>query len=856
MKRILFAIIAAVLSGIVVKAVPAYPGPVKYRQPDGSVIEIVLHGDEYYHYTTCNGKVVALGEDGFYHPSSKPVRNSAEICKARSAAMNRAPRRASSENLLSVGEKRFLILLIEFSDLHFTVPDPKAAFTALLNEKGYSANGGTGSAYDYYYENSKGKFKPSFDVYGPIPLNKSYADYGKNRTDDNGARLGDTDPSGVLADAALIAHSKGMLNFADYDNDGDGYVDNVFFYFAGHNEAEGGGEDTIWPHASYIQGSSLFNGVRLGSYACTSEYRGSNSSTTMAGIGTFCHEFGHVLGLPDFYDCDYEENGSANTVYSFSLMCEGNYNNNGRTPPYLGALERWMLGWMDEPSTWTATGSKTIRPVHENQGYKTPTSVQGEFFLYEVRDGSGWDSYIKMKSSDQAPSGLLIYHVDMSDNAVGSYSAASLWQSNSLNNYGSHPCYYIERPTTSYNSYTDMMYPGTTGTTSFEGVDWAKQATGYILSNISYSNGTVSLDLLAPDSIIFSGKVVDSKGRTLEGVKVDIIPEDSEGVQQLKSRRSMVSLRELQSASVSYNGHTASDGTYSIVVPSEAGTKFTISFSMPYYTTSNKTVTVSGSKVVTDAIMYDLTEGVPSSLCKHATPGSALGFTQEADSYTATIAVKFSAAELTSVQGNRFNTIRYMLGGTGVKQLDVFIDFGKDRVFTRTVARPQMGSIQTVDISDAGITVPEGKDVYIGCAVKEIKGQYWISIDSGDGVPGGGVYSSEFLTSGNSNWSDLGYNLIIDSEVQEMKSPFDGLGAKILLNPGKGEAYPVGTRFNLGFENPNAGETPSSITWYFDGTHVEGSVITLSDIGVHTVKAVLEYEDGSIEQITQQIKVQ
>lgn len=119
MKRILIAIIAAVLSGLVMKAVPAYPGPVKYRQPDGSVIEIVLHGDEYYHYTTCNGKVVALGEDGFYHPSSKPVRNSAEIRKARSAAMNRAPRRASSENLLSVGEKRFLILLIEFSDLHF-----------------------------------------------------------------------------------------------------------------------------------------------------------------------------------------------------------------------------------------------------------------------------------------------------------------------------------------------------------------------------------------------------------------------------------------------------------------------------------------------------------------------------------------------------------------------------------------------------------------------------------------------------------------------------------------------------------------------------------------------------------------
>ena len=160
MKKFLIILSAVFISALSAKAAPAYPYPIRQLQPDGSTITIRLHGDEFYHYATDEkGNVVARSADGFYRRARKPFRNDIAINEARrirQAQMMRrsVPGRADSETSITKGSKKFVVILVEFADLKFTVPDAKDAFHAMLNEKGYSGNGATGSVYDYYYDNS------------------------------------------------------------------------------------------------------------------------------------------------------------------------------------------------------------------------------------------------------------------------------------------------------------------------------------------------------------------------------------------------------------------------------------------------------------------------------------------------------------------------------------------------------------------------------------------------------------------------------------------------------------------------------------------------------------------------------
>ena len=93
------------------------------------------------------------------------------------------------------------------------------------------------------------------------------------------------------------------VNFDLYDNDGDGNVDGVYIIFAGYGEEAGGDANTIWSHASSTGWVNLDN-VKASSYSCSPEYR-SNSGTNLTSIGVICHEFGHTLGAPDYYDSSH-----------------------------------------------------------------------------------------------------------------------------------------------------------------------------------------------------------------------------------------------------------------------------------------------------------------------------------------------------------------------------------------------------------------------------------------------------------------------------------------------------------------------------------------------------------------------
>lgn len=491
--------------------------PVQVKQADGSSLTIKVIGDEFFHYTTTvDDYPILQKEDGLYYyvdysadgratvtdiRASDPGRRSASerravalrekgvrasMARSRAAVRRSALRRGLDTGFPTTGSIRSLVILVNFSDVRFTVSDPRNAFSDMLNREGYSANGAVGSARDYYVDNSGGKFVPQFDVFGPVTLDHPMAYYGAND------EFRDPNAERMIVDACRKAHDAGV-NFADYDLDGDGMVDNVFVYYAGYNESEGGGSNTIWPHRDEITDWNLvLDGKQMSVYACSSELSGQpDYNSRMAGIGTFCHEFGHVLGWPDFYDTDGDENGTGIGVFNWSLMCRGSLNDGGRIPPALTTMEKMMVGWM-EPVTINRSGDYRLESVDKDQAYLLRTDTEGEYFLLENRQKTGWDRALKGH-------GLLIFHVDRSDRLVEGHSALDRWVYNTPNSVADHPCFRLvtARPNSGEGYEAYMPYPGESDNKEFSGSSkpssrtWSGADLGASVTNIAERDGVI-----------------------------------------------------------------------------------------------------------------------------------------------------------------------------------------------------------------------------------------------------------------------------------------------------------------------------------------------------------------------------
>jgi M6 family metalloprotease-like protein len=266
-------------------------------------------------------------------------------------------------------------------------------------------------------------------VVGPYTLPNTLDYYGENDASKN-----DKNPQQMIIDACTQANANGV-DFTQYDTDNDGMVDNIFVYYAGYNEAEGGPANTVWPHRwSLADYTTKFDGKTVYDYACTSELN-SSSGANMCGIGTFSHEFGHVLGLPDYYHTT-DATGSKSTLDYWHIMDAGAYNNGGRTPPTYTAFDRFYLGWFTPEQVSTAS-DLTLLPLYQGITLPTSTTQQAyllsatthnmngtnpspkEFFMVEYRKKTGWDAYLPGE-------GMLIWHVDYD---------ATAWSDNSPNNY-------------------------------------------------------------------------------------------------------------------------------------------------------------------------------------------------------------------------------------------------------------------------------------------------------------------------------------------------------------------------------------------------------------------------------------
>lgn len=533
-KHILFTLMALLSASPLTNAIPARPGRLVHTQPDGTKIDIRRHGDEFAHWTTdAAGRLVELSQDGYYRPVTGITVDEIQRKGASRRALARRGRsrvvtRAGGDTPIAIGQKHFLVILVEFKNKAFsTSADPNAAFTALLNESGYSVNGGTGSARDYYYDNSGGLFEPVFDVYGPVRLENNYSYYGANDKWGNDLR----------AEDALIQGCEGLdaeIDFSRYDNDGDGKVDLVFMYYAGYGEADSSDSNTIWPHQYEVSsaGKSLrLDEVDIDSYACTNEVEGMGTYMgMMCGIGTACHEFGHAMGLPDFYDTDYRTNGQAAGLFFFSTMDSGAYNQEGRTPPFFNIEERIILGWLKEEDailSFPESGRYSIPPVQENLAYRTPTDQNGEYFLYECRGSEGWDAGLSAH-------GLVVYHVDKSDRKVtlsgDSVAAHELWDDwalyNAINENGSHPCFYVVPSADQENllfghylyegnyyfdeAYSERIpFPGLDPVTRFIPVSWNRVNGSVSFRDIAFDGGEVSLYAQVPSGNLDYATITD-----------------------------------------------------------------------------------------------------------------------------------------------------------------------------------------------------------------------------------------------------------------------------------------------------------------------------------------------------------
>ncbi|MDR3327520.1 MAG: M6 family metalloprotease domain-containing protein [Prevotellaceae bacterium] len=476
-----------------VKAVPAYPFPVDITQPDGSVLTIRVHGDEHFAYVTTedgyllkqnangvyeyatfvNNSIVSIGVFAKNRRTKKEIKEISGLNKVipaeqvnsfRSNSPLKAPVRQNLAPNPLYGSHKGLVILVNFTDKAFI--KTKANFENLLGQTGYNQNGDTGCAREYFEASTMGAFSPRFDVVGPVTLPHNMAFYGAEQGSSS-----DVNPRQMIIDACNLVAS--TVNFADYDTDNDGYVDNVFVYYAGHNQAEGADPNTIWPHRGSISGGYYYNGKQLRDYACTSELKGPSGSS-MCGIGTFCHEFSHVLGLPDLYDTA----SNAYTIGYWDLMCSGPYNNEGRTPPTYSALERFFLGYSADNITvlktdsmytldpiTTSNAAYIISPNNDVHNLNGTNPNPSEYFIIENRQAVGWDGAadLKVVYSDRwyyLGTGLLITKVNFK---------SSDWVYNTVNtNPNSLGVDIIEADgTATVFSMTGDTYPGSTNKTYF-----------------------------------------------------------------------------------------------------------------------------------------------------------------------------------------------------------------------------------------------------------------------------------------------------------------------------------------------------------------------------------------------------
>lgn len=442
MKKTWLSLIALSIA-VTTSAVSARKAVYRIPQSDGSIIEVMKLGDERSHiYITTDGLPVGRTDSSadfcYLTPSGlsdikthdRAMRSAAEqqyiqenladlssrqVLRSRSASRLKAAiinRPQKAGEVVNKGKANIPVLLVQFADKKFMDANPMSTF------EGFFKDGST-SARQYFEDQSNGQFQPQFDIYGPYTLAGNRATYGGNdyRGNDKGV--------GKMVAEACIGLA-GQIDFSKYDNDGDGECDTLIILYAGEGEASSDVDEAVWPCqwdlSSSDYGKALnYNSTRINRFAVFNELNVMSDTPKVDGIGTFCHEFSHCLGLPDFYDTQYSGHFGMDC---WSLMASGNYNDDGYTPIGYSAYEKEFMGWLKIDDA-TANTHYTL-PVLNSGNAANDKAVKitnpadpDEYYIIENRAQQGWDRFMPAE-------GLMISHVTYSQSA---------WEDNYVNDY-------------------------------------------------------------------------------------------------------------------------------------------------------------------------------------------------------------------------------------------------------------------------------------------------------------------------------------------------------------------------------------------------------------------------------------
>ena len=471
-------ILITLLCHLASHASKGWPYPITVSQPDGTQLTVRINGDADFNWvSTLDGVVLKQVGNGYFvanidtngmlsssgtlaHDADK--RSSAEqsLCKKQDVkaflTVNTRPERlaatrgfggkGSTSFFPHTGSPRAIVLLVQFANRPFKV-QPRKAFNQYLNSMadkhqdfGNAENRNTGSVKRYFSDMSGGKFKPQFDLYGPITMPKNAAYYGEGSSSMERYRE-------LVSEACIMMDDS--LDFSKYDADKDGNVDLVYIIYAGYGESVSSIDSTLWPKA-FVCGTNIKKDgkyVRLA--GISNELNGhpdgnykSKSGLLINGVGLFCHEFSHCMGLPDFYPTVSPQWTTANGKQDFDaydnqgmedwdVMDNGIYMDNGYSPTAYTAWEREKMGWLTI-ETLTKEGKVELKNIDQGgKAYriKNDKNTNGnEYYIVENIQANGWNKKLPA-------SGMMVSHVEYEPRAFSVFHGGN----NSANNIKKHP---------------------------------------------------------------------------------------------------------------------------------------------------------------------------------------------------------------------------------------------------------------------------------------------------------------------------------------------------------------------------------------------------------------------------------
>lgn len=438
MKKLYLMLSMLFAFGAAANAVPAKKLQKVITLTNGTQVSVELRGDEYLSWwegTDGTAYRTTAADDTVFEAFDLEAQKPAAAARRARAEQGRVARLARVKNSLKgaddkmrglggdhityKGVKKGLVVLVDFKNKKFADGHDLEYYKNVINGKDFSdeEEGYVGSVRDYFLAQSNGQFELDFDVVGPVTMSKNYGYYGND-----GAYQKDEKVYEMIKEACDGIQDK--VNLKDYDWDGDGEADQVFFLYAGLGQASGGSAGTVWPHESELRywpcGVLSYSTGKINTYACANELQPETQGSSRyisAGIGTICHEFSHCLGFADMYDTT---GGGGYGMSVFDVMDQGSYNGNGFVPCNYTAFERIYAGWVEAIELESPATVKDMKSVSD---YGRPFIMYNykntnEYFLLENRQNTGWDKGL------YGSNGLLIVHVNY---------VPSRWANNSVN---------------------------------------------------------------------------------------------------------------------------------------------------------------------------------------------------------------------------------------------------------------------------------------------------------------------------------------------------------------------------------------------------------------------------------------